>query len=290
MQFSQRFTSLQHIQHSPNFNLSRALRSPASNPAVDRMSATTVQPTPEQALQAKEQMPQPVQAVPAPQAKLLGICADKVGHNSMSLLVRETKRSKRYEVLEAGTQRKLLQIKTNFFTMHMRKEAWDVQDKDQPRHLFDMVYDFSGLKRGDLLTSFAIHYPKKKKDQKKEVLDDDDDDAGEQDPENGEKIVDIKGNFKLVGSKSTVTFKSPLMGGLEECLEMGGNMGAFKGEVTDTTVDNRVVARFERDYGARDFFLAKQKYNVSVEPGVDWALMALLCVAMDHRSDAWWGK
>ncbi|KAL8366844.1 hypothetical protein RB595_008703 [Gaeumannomyces hyphopodioides] len=260
------------------------------------MNATTAQLAPEQALQAKEQMAQLVQSVPAPQAKLLGICADKVGHNGISLLVRETKRSKRYEVLETGTKRKLLQIKTNFFTMHMRKEAWDIQDKDQPRHLFDMVYDYSGLKRGDLLTSFAIHYPKQKKDQKKdqkkEVLgdDDDDDEAGDQDPENGEKIVDIKGNFKLVGSKSTVTFKSPLMGGWEECLEMGGNLGAFKGEVTDTTADNKVVARFERDYGVRDFFLAKQQYNVSVEPGVDWALMALLCVAMDHRSDAWWGK
>ncbi|KAL8407074.1 hypothetical protein RB596_009628 [Gaeumannomyces avenae] len=252
------------------------------------MDVTTAQLAPEQALQAKEQMAHLVQPMPAPQTKLLGICADKVGHDGISLVVRETKRSKRYEVLEAGTKRKLLQIKTNFFTMRMRKEVWDVQDKDQPRHLFDMAYDYSGLKRGDLLTSFAIHYPKKKKDQKKEVLDDDE--SGDQDPENGEKIVDIKGNFKLVGSKSTVKFMSPLMGGWEECLEMGGNMGAFKGEVTDTTADNKVVARFERDYGIRDFILAKQQYKVSVEPGVDWALMALLCVAMDHRSDSWWGK
>lgn len=71
---------------------------------------------------------------------------------------------------------------------------------------------------------------------------------------------------------------------------MGGNLGAFKGEVTDATAGNRVVARFERDYGARDFFLKKQTYAVSVEAGVDWSLMALLCVAMDHRSDAWWVK
>lgn len=157
------------------------------------MNATTVQIAPGQPLplQRKQQVTQLVQPVPT---KQLGIYADKTNHNGLNLLVRETKKSKRYEVLGAGTRRKLLQIKTNFFTVHMRKEAIDVQDKEQPRHLFDMVYDYSNLKRGDLLTSFAIHYPKKK-DVSKDALESDEE-AGDQDPGSGEKIVEIKGNFK----------------------------------------------------------------------------------------------
>ena len=89
--------------------------------------------------------------------------------------------------------------------------------------------------------------------------------------------------YIVVGSKATATFTSAA-GGKEETLVMKGNWRDSTADIVDET-RNAVVARISRKSTFKSFTTfatGQNQYGLTVAPGVDYALMAALCVCFDE--------
>lgn len=90
----------------------------------------------------------------------------------------------------------------------------------------------------------------------------------------------------VVGSKATATFTSAA-GGKEESLSMKGNWRDSTADIVDET-RNAVVARITRKSMFKSFTTfatGQNEYGLIVAPGVDFALMAALCVCFDELNN-----
>lgn len=90
----------------------------------------------------------------------------------------------------------------------------------------------------------------------------------------------------VVGSKATATFTSAA-GGKEETLTMKGNWRDSTADILDET-RNVVVARITRKSMFKSFTTfatGQNEYGLTVAPGVDFALMAALCVCFDELNN-----
>ncbi|KAF2824878.1 DUF567-domain-containing protein [Ophiobolus disseminans] len=100
----------------------------------------------------------------------------------------------------------------------------------------------------------------------------------------GEKLLEVKSGFKLVGSKATATFTST--SGKQETLSMKGNFLDTSADIIDETQNGLVVARINRKVlSGKDLLFGQQTYAVQVAPGVDFALIAALCICLDEKNN-----
>lgn len=89
----------------------------------------------------------------------------------------------------------------------------------------------------------------------------------------------------VVGSKATATFTSA--GGKEETLVVKGNWRDSTADIVDEA-RNVVVAQIHRKSMFKSFStwaFDQNTYGLSVAPGVDFALMAALCIAFDELNN-----
>jgi uncharacterized protein YxjI len=87
----------------------------------------------------------------------------------------------------------------------------------------------------------------------------------------------------VIGSKATASFTSK--GGQEETLVMKGNWRDKTADIVDENRGGAVVARIARKSAfksLRTFLTNQNEYGLIVAPGVDFALMAALCVCFDE--------
>ncbi|VDC03177.1 unnamed protein product [Peniophora sp. CBMAI 1063] len=102
---------------------------------------------------------------------------------------------------------------------------------------------------------------------------------------NGDKFFEVKSGFALVGSKATATFTSA--NGTPETLSMKGNWRDSSAEIMDETrgVPVAVIQRKSAFKSLSTFLFDQQTYGVSVAPGVDFALMAAMCICFDEMNN-----
>ncbi|CAN9207104.1 unnamed protein product [Alternaria alternata] len=100
----------------------------------------------------------------------------------------------------------------------------------------------------------------------------------------GDKIMEVKSSFKLLGSKATATFTSS--NGKQEVLTMRGNFFDTQADILDEAQGGLVVARIDRKIlSGKDIFFGQQTYGVQIAPGVDMALIAALCICLDEKNN-----
>jgi len=98
----------------------------------------------------------------------------------------------------------------------------------------------------------------------------------------GAHDFEVSGKFKLMGSKSVVTFKNAADGKPVE-LEVHGDWFDRSAEVT---LEGKPVAKVSRKFfNAREFFGDKQTYFVAVAPNVDLSLIAAICISLDEKEN-----
>lgn len=122
----------------------------------------------------------------------------------------------------------------------------------------------------------------------------------------GERILEVKSKFSskstplmvlsivmpyqslmmmiIVGtSKAIGTFTNVLAGGAPGELMMKGNFFASRAEITETAT-GRSVAVIDRQFAnAAQLLGGKQTYVVTIQPGVDMALIAAMCICLDEK-------
>ncbi|RYN42654.1 hypothetical protein AA0113_g11899 [Alternaria arborescens] len=100
----------------------------------------------------------------------------------------------------------------------------------------------------------------------------------------GDKIMEVKSSFKLLGSKATATFTSS--NGKQEVLTMRGNFFDTRADILDEAQGGLIVARIDRKIlSGKDIFFGQQTYGVQIAPGVDMALIAALCICLDEKNN-----
>ncbi|KAL2130450.1 hypothetical protein VTI74DRAFT_6379 [Chaetomium olivicolor] len=99
--------------------------------------------------------------------------------------------------------------------------------------------------------------------------------------ESKRQLMEIKSTFALVGSKTRATFTTSQ--GNPVVLMMKGDWLKTSADIIDES-SGAVVARIDRKlFNAREAFLGTQTYYLTVAPGVDMALMAAMCIALDEK-------
>ncbi|KUI59153.1 Protein LURP-one-related 10 [Cytospora mali] len=101
----------------------------------------------------------------------------------------------------------------------------------------------------------------------------------------GNKFFEVKSGFSIVGSKATATFTSAH--GKEETLVVKGNWRDSVAEIMDQS-RGVVVAQIHRKSmfsSFSTFATGQNTYSLTVAPGVDFALMAALCIAFDELNN-----
>lgn len=98
----------------------------------------------------------------------------------------------------------------------------------------------------------------------------------------GKSNFEIKGHFKLIGSKSSVHFKNAADGKDVE-LNVKGDWFDRSAEIT---WEGRPIAVISRSFfNAREFFGDKQTYFVAVAANVDLSLIAAICISLDEKEN-----
>ncbi|KAL8321222.1 hypothetical protein RB597_007489 [Gaeumannomyces tritici] len=131
-----------------------------------------------------------------------------------------------------------------------RKSIFDMQG----RHLFDIQKEHFHLH-----TTFAANDPQ------------------------GQKLMEVKSGFKLIGSKATATFKNAFSGA-SETLQMTGNWLSSSANIVDTRT-GATVGTIQRKLSGRDLMFGQQTYALVVPGGVDMAVMVAMCIAMDEKNN-----
>ncbi|KAL5416537.1 hypothetical protein PMIN03_002083 [Paraphaeosphaeria minitans] len=101
---------------------------------------------------------------------------------------------------------------------------------------------------------------------------------------NGQKLMEVKSSFKVLGSSATATFTSA--SGKTERLKMKGSFFDTSAEIIDVERGGRVVARIDRKMlSGKKISLGQQTYAVQIMPGVDQALVAAMCICLDEKNN-----
>ncbi|KFA56390.1 hypothetical protein S40293_05065 [Stachybotrys chartarum IBT 40293] len=99
----------------------------------------------------------------------------------------------------------------------------------------------------------------------------------------GNKIMEVKSSFKVIGSKATAVFTS--RNGKSETLVMEGSWLDTSADIVDEA-SGAHIARIDRKLlKGREIFGGQQTYALIVSPGVDMALMAALCICLDEKNN-----
>jgi len=145
----------------------------------------------------------------------------------------------------------ILQVQGKLLSMSGRKKVSDMAGV----HLFSIVKEHLHLHK-----TFAVENP------------------------SGQKIMEVKSSFQLIGSKATATFTS--QNGSQETLTMRGNWLDTTADIVDEAQGGVVVARINRKLlSGRDVLFGQQTYGVEIAPGVDMALMAALAICLDESQN-----
>jgi len=100
----------------------------------------------------------------------------------------------------------------------------------------------------------------------------------------GQKLLEVKSGFALLGSKATATFTNAATA-TPETLLMTGNFFDSAADIVDQKT-GFVVGRINRKrLSGRDLLFGQQTYNLTVAPGVDLALMVAMCICMDEKNN-----
>ncbi|KAK4200929.1 tubby C-terminal-like domain-containing protein [Triangularia verruculosa] len=100
----------------------------------------------------------------------------------------------------------------------------------------------------------------------------------------GEKLLEVKSSFALVGSKARATFTNRRTG-QPVILFMKGNWFDTSADIVDETT-GAVVARIDRKLlNMREAFLGQQTYHLTVAPGADMAVLVAMCIALDEKNN-----
>ncbi|KAK0282888.1 hypothetical protein LTR35_006680 [Friedmanniomyces endolithicus] len=93
---------------------------------------------------------------------------------------------------------------------------------------------------------------------------------------------EVKGHWKMIGSRSTVTFKNA-SDGTDVELEVKGD---WMDKSADITFAGREVAKISRSFfNVRQLMGDSQSYQVTVAPNVDLSLIAAICVSLDEQQE-----
>ncbi|KAK4546167.1 hypothetical protein LTR36_002304 [Oleoguttula mirabilis] len=93
---------------------------------------------------------------------------------------------------------------------------------------------------------------------------------------------EVHGHWKMIGSRSTVTFKNAADGNAVE-LEI---LGSWMDRSAEIKWGGRQVAHISRSFfNVREMFGDKQTYFVTVAPNVDLSMIAAICVSLDEREN-----
>ncbi|CEJ60856.1 DUF567 domain protein [Penicillium brasilianum] len=144
----------------------------------------------------------------------------------------------------------LLKVHGAWVSISGRKKVEDIHGK----HLFDIVKEHLHLH-----TTYAIEDSHRK------------------------KIAEVKNNLSLLGSKATATFTDSH--GKAVTLKMKGGWFDHSADIVDEKT-GKPVARIDRKLlSGRDLIFGQQTYAVVVAPGVDAALIAVLCICFDEKNN-----
>ncbi|KAF4462801.1 LURP-one-related 15 [Fusarium albosuccineum] len=182
----------------------------------------------------------------------VGIHGNLIARQTETLVLKEKVLSltgDSFEIKLANGQ-PILKVEGKVMSISGRKSVYDMQGN----HLFDIVKEHFHIH-----TTFAVENPQ------------------------GQKLMEVKSSFKLIGSKATATFTSA--DGKTDVLEMNGGWLDYSADIVDKTT-NTVVARIDRKVlSGKDLLFGQQTYALMVAPNVDMALMAAMCICMDEKNN-----
>jgi len=96
-----------------------------------------------------------------------------------------------------------------------------------------------------------------------------------------QRIFQVKSKFSIGSAKAIGTFTSPTTGKEEELL-MKGDFFDSSANITDST--GKIVATIDRQFlKVSEVFAGQQTYVVSIQPGVDMALIVAMCICLDEK-------
>ncbi|PHH77282.1 hypothetical protein CDD82_3577 [Ophiocordyceps australis] len=189
----------------------------------------------------------------APVQPPIGVIDDFIAPNTETLVIKEKFWSLSGDSfdIKLANGNPIFKVHGKHLTIGGRKSVSDMNG----RHLFDIVKEHLHLHE-----TYVIEDP------------------------NGKKILEIKNALlKVIGSKATAELT--LSNGQTETLTMSGNW-------LDTSADiickstGATAARIDRKLiNARELFGSQQTYALVVAPGVDMALMAAMCIALDEKNN-----
>lgn len=107
--------------------------------------------------------------------------------------------------------------------------------------------------------------------------------------DSSQKLFDIVVRFSLT-AKMEVTFSNQTNG---QAIQMGVK-GDFMGRnaviwadvgATGDKMNRQIVGKIYRPFGIEDHLFNAQTYHLEAAPGVDVALLAVICICLDDRAD-----
>ncbi|KAJ5109260.1 hypothetical protein N7456_005935 [Penicillium angulare] len=143
----------------------------------------------------------------------------------------------------------ILKVKGSWAPFHGRKKVEDMDGQ----HLFDITKEHMHLH-----TTYVI-----------------------EDPE-GEKIVEIRSDFKFIGSKANITFHD--RNGKPVTLGMSGKIFEHNADIVDQETGQVAAHIRHQRFNGRKMMFGQDTYTVTVAPGVDMALIAALCICFDEKN------
>jgi uncharacterized protein YxjI len=192
-----------------------------------------------------------IQLAPLPQQ--VGVFDQFVARATETLVIREKVLSlsgDSFEIKLANGQ-PILRVQGSVMSLSGRKSVFDMANT----HLFDICKEHLHIHK-----TFAVVTPQ------------------------GQKLMEVKSSFALLGSKATATFVTPRTGKAES-LRMKGNWFDSAAEIIDDST-GAVVARIDRKLlSGRDILFGQQTYALTVAPGMDLALAAAICITMDEANN-----
>ncbi|KAF4970757.1 hypothetical protein FSARC_2270 [Fusarium sarcochroum] len=191
-----------------------------------------------------------VQLPPAP--RHVGVFKSFIANQTETLVLKEKVLSltgDSFDIKLANGQ-PILKVEGKVMSISGRKKVFDMQGN----HLFSIVKELLHIH-----ATYAVEDPQ------------------------GQKLMEVKNSFKLMGSKATATFTSS--DGTAEVLEMKGGWFDYAADIFDKST-NTTIARIDRKLlSGKDMLFGQQTYALVVAPGVDMALMAALCICMDEKNN-----
>ncbi|KAK1830848.1 tubby C-terminal-like domain-containing protein [Podospora conica] len=189
----------------------------------------------------------------APVPQPLGIWNQFLARQSEVIILREKVMSLSGDSFDIALQtgQPILRVQGKVMSLTGRKSVYDMSGN----HLFDIVKELLHIH-----ATFAAVNPA------------------------GQKLLEVKSSFALLGSKATATFTNAATA-TPETLMMKGNWLDSAADIVDQKT-GFVVGRINRKLlSGRDLLFGQQTYALTVAPGVDMALLVAMCICMDEKNN-----